>query len=509
LSEPRLSIGRFTARYLVASDHPDPSALAGRLDRAAASIGPYLSACLASLPASSPDAIWLLRKVEVELGVDAAAEPDAIAAAWSAAMARAVAGRLDTDAQGVAFFADRTAYLAAFLRDLAAGEAWSLWYYRAFDGLRALPIAAALRTAILADAGMGRAALLRLPPADAASVLNALSPLEARRVLTELAEKGECGVPSAGAVTAAWQEGTGFALAPGRLALAFYLSMARQEPAAAGSAAGGLALALAVLRGHVMAGAKDALAAIQQADIAGLYRAAGHGDGERLAALLQLPAATRFVLTDVGEAAPNADEAMPRYTPHGGLFLLLPHLPLLQADAFADQPDGAPHAAQLLRLLILGACAGEDAIVAVFLDPLWRDLFGIPPRFLLAGLKAWSGTAPNDAMRALEMPPDTIRDVLDVPLVSAVGPLSPVLMAAAKRVLDAFSQRLPGFGGSSPVYIRRNFLSCTASARFMPDGVQATLSRPPLHLVLSLAGMTRIRFDAPWLVRPIDIGLEA
>jgi hypothetical protein len=87
LSESRLSIGRFTARYLVASDHPDPSALAGRLDRAAASIGPYLSACLASLPASSPDAIWLLRKVEVELGVDAAAEPDAIAAAWSAAMA--------------------------------------------------------------------------------------------------------------------------------------------------------------------------------------------------------------------------------------------------------------------------------------------------------------------------------------------------------------------------------------------------------------------------------------
>jgi hypothetical protein len=505
LTGSRLTIGRFSARYLVAADHPDPGAMASRLDDAAAAVGQHLAARLGSLSASSPDAIWLLRRVEVELGLDAGSEPDAIAAAWSAAIARAVAGRLDTDAQGVVFFTDPTAYLTAFLRDLAAGEAWSLWYYRQFDGLRALPIAAALRTAILADTGLGRAALLQLAPMDCASVLNALTPLEAQRVLEGLTEPGPDATASTTAIIAAWRGEWGFGLVPERLALAFFLSLVRQEPGANGQAASAISVAMAVLRGYVVASARNVLGAIQQADMAVLYRAAGSHHGEALAALLPLPAATRLALTGTRDDAPDAAMAAPRYTPYGGPFLLLPHLLALTDDAGEDWPEDAPLPSQLLRLLVLGACMGEAAIIPIFLDPLWRDLFGIPGRFLLADLALGTSKVTKDVVHALvgrPAGPEVVVPGLAPPVASAC-------VAAADQVLAAFARRLPGFAGSSPEYLRRNFLSCTATAVFAPDAIRATLSRPPLHLVLSLAGMTRARFDLPWLGHTVDVEQES
>ena len=126
-------------------------------------------------------------RIELELTVDAGAEPELLRRTLARTLARAIARRLDRAADGVLFFPDRIGYLARFLADLAAGDAWHLWYYEAFAGLRVLPVAAALRTAILAEPERGLQALARLASAELARTLEALSPAEAERVLDGLA----------------------------------------------------------------------------------------------------------------------------------------------------------------------------------------------------------------------------------------------------------------------------------------------------------------------------------
>ena len=72
------------------------------------------------------------------------------------------------------FFPDRPAHLACFLADLAAGDAWRLWYPRGFAGLKMLPLPMALRPAVLAEPVRGLEALASLPPAELARILAAL-----------------------------------------------------------------------------------------------------------------------------------------------------------------------------------------------------------------------------------------------------------------------------------------------------------------------------------------------
>ena len=59
----------------------------------------------------------------------------------------------------VRHFPSRAAYLASFLADLAFGTARSQWYYQSFAGLNALPLSAALRTALCDDSRTGKQAL--------------------------------------------------------------------------------------------------------------------------------------------------------------------------------------------------------------------------------------------------------------------------------------------------------------------------------------------------------------
>src|SRR5581483_5535790 len=159
MTRSRLRIERLAAQYLIPRAHPDPAALGLQLDAAARALPGRLGAALAPHVDDGSHTVWLLREIAVDLTLDAAAGPDALAAQWGEAIARAALRRLDAGAHGVVMFADHAAYLAAFLADLAGGDAWSLWYYAGFDGLRALPVAAALRTALLADPIEGRGAL--------------------------------------------------------------------------------------------------------------------------------------------------------------------------------------------------------------------------------------------------------------------------------------------------------------------------------------------------------------
>jgi hypothetical protein len=489
MMQSRLTIGRLASRYFVTHDHPDPAAIAGRLDRAALGLPTHLASALAPLDTDAPDAVWLLRSIEVELTLNAGTDADTLAVAWARALARTLSTRLHADAGGLVRFPDRAAYLASFLRDLVEGDAWSLWYYQPFGGLRVLPLAAALRTALLADPAQGRRALLLQEPWQAVRTLSALGANEAARVLNGLDAPAGDSAPApatlAEAVLAAWREPASFGVCPNRLALGCWLTIVRHAPWSAGNGAKSQAQALGALRLAIVHGAGEAMAeSFCNGNLPGLYRAAGAAYAERLAPLLGLPQPVRRILIGPPERADAGAEAMPRDTPFGGLFLLLPQLDAVPAN---DPEPAAAGTANLLRFAVLAACAGDDAAASVFLDPVWRDLFGVPPRFLLSEFDDWA-TGLSGPAEAAES-----------------GPLAR-FAAASAAVLSGFAGTLPGFAASSPDYLRRNFLNCRARVTFAADAIEVELARPPLDLVLGITGMMRERLDLPWLdPRPIQL----
>lgn len=69
---------------------------------------------------------------------------------------------------------------------------------------------------------------------------------------------------------------------------------------------------------------------------------------------------------------------------------------------------------------------------------------------------------------------------------------------AARALLRKFSWRLPGFSQSGLHYVHRNFLDVDASVQNQPAQRIVRMGRPPLHVVLSLAGMTRQQYGLSW-----------
>lgn len=72
----------------------------------------------------------------------------------------------------------------------------------------------------------------------------------------------------------------------------------------------------------------------------------------------------------------------------------------------------------------------------------------------------------------------------------------------AARVLRRFAERLPGFAATSFAYLHANCLDIAADIEWQDERVLVHLQRPPLNLILNLAGANRgeRRFD--WLPGP-------
>lgn len=418
----RLQIRRFQLRCLLPAEHPAPERVRARLEEAAArDLSQTLSAALSAWFDGAGDGLWLIRRLDVALDVDAAADREALARRWAAQIARSLGATLQAgeDDENALWFPDRAAYLARFLADTAAGRAGDRWYYESFAGMRLLPTSAILRTAIRDLPSLGLAALLRLSPEDRARVLGALGAGDARRVLDTLAEAAPPGDP-ARCLEAAWHvlhasddDGSPGAGEEAREALRLYLG-ALQE-GGGGPPLRAAAMALLRLARWLRFGALSAgnalLAALAGGEMAALYVAAGAADAETLLPLLAAPAAW---LREVGEAllarrvgGPALEPATGtpperRHTPFGGLFLLLPVLDELPLDAatrrWPDAPDGTS-AAAVTRFLILVKCLGRPRAFRAFYDPLLRDLAGVPPSLSFAELAEWqAGLSP--ALRA-------------------------------------------------------------------------------------------------------------
>ncbi|HEY3127847.1 MAG TPA: hypothetical protein VGL91_00165 [Acidobacteriota bacterium] len=589
----RLQIRHFHVRYLVSRDHPAPERLRARLDEAVThSLTHTLSSILSRSFSDADTSVWLIRRLEIELDVNAAWERESLTRAWAQQVALTLHRILQDGADGenVRWFPNRAAYVARFLVEAAQGYAWNRWYYESFAGLRPLQTSVVLRTAICEQPAIGLAALHQLPLDELGKVLRALTAQDARRILDSFAAAGPAGeeLRSLQAARTAWEaaEWDPYDDADeARNALRLYLEASRDR-----TDVGGPHLKTAVLTVARVPPSRISHHAVEPDD---------------------LPAG-------------------PRDTVFGGTFFLLPvldELPLAEAtEGWPDLEEAASVA--LVRFILLVKCCGQARAHRVFYDPLLRDLMKIPPSIspivltrwhkgisaanqnaFLETLASWHHTRgsvtrerqilarvtgcgepvavlldgergiwlfargfqsrrPEPMHKALQswlsqddrketillsdpvfvellrsaLPDQKLMTLLeagarivgeeypqiaqilarldklpdDLSYLSLPGSfglarsLDLTLSIAAHGVMRSFAWRLPGFAGSNLPYLFSNFLNFSGSIEEEPERRVVRIGRPPLHLILSMNGMTRQTYRLSWLdERPLALFQEA
>lgn len=505
----RVVIRRLRLHGLAPRDHPSPSDLEHRLADAARALLP--AALAQAIGNRSEASVLRIRRLEVDITLDAATEPEA----FPALLARAIAAGLrraealataGSGADGIVCYATRAIYLAALLEALAERRAAQCWWLRDADGLRFLSPAAAIRTAVLADAVVGLEALSSLPPGRLASVLRALDTGEADRILDGLA---------ATATTNFDECVTAIATAAGELPaasspLALYLRAALR-PGVTGSALAATARIWVALE-HALDGQSGAAGTAMIGEIA----ASGHGDAGLLTQLAETAAGRLLEIagaaggTELPESARRAlagaavrhrdrsasakPEPAYAFTQFGGLLLLVPTLGMTEiAAAVAEWPDAAPDTASLIGYAALGMCAGRERFAEWLGDPLWRELFGLdvqaPASTITARLAAieardWATLALLGAPLGRQR---DARFLLAPRDLAGSRAAAHTLAMLARAASSRFARRLAGFGAASAPFLWANLLGVTAVLERRPRGWSARLSRPPLDVLLSLS----------------------
>lgn len=150
--------------------------------------GSALEELLAPLLDPADPSVWIIRRLALSAivdGDDAGQAARCFGLALRGALKRALHGE---EGQGIIRFADRAAYLARLLADVARGDGFDRWYHFRYAYLRPLPVAHALSQAIAANRDHALAALSVLESdGELAGVIAALEEAGAGRVLAMLA----------------------------------------------------------------------------------------------------------------------------------------------------------------------------------------------------------------------------------------------------------------------------------------------------------------------------------
>ncbi len=587
-----LNIHRLRSLYLVPSDHPAPDAIRSKLDNVARrKFGDAIASALSRALPDSTAGVWLIRSLTLNVDLNLDASEDRLAEIWARQAAVSVAMVLQDNAKAdqVLHFASSAAHLAHFLRDLADGSAWDKWYYRKFDGLRSLPLSAALRTAVCREPLIGLEALQQISDSAARRVFSVLTEHDAKWILNEIAggdlpeRQFSFEQINPQSVFRPVLDGEN------RAALHLYLRLSRQHPETAGAQLKTLVIALVCLTRCLQQ--PSLISALADGDAVALLQMLVPADAERLLPLLESP---REWLESLAQSAelPTASSVAAHETRHtaaGGVFLLLL---LLDAMPIAEATQHWPKLlgcapASLVRWIILMKCFGTAGAGQVFHDPLVRDLLGLAPQIDASSLKDWqrsltrkqlldfqsqiarwqfgnaietqhsisalvAGRKPQSLLccdrsrisllLALPNSPSSrkllletlsawpaVADSADTPESDenqlAGSPLAdadlqsllrdldflrlPVAFSgshrseltfsvAARALLRNFSGRLMGFSQSGLEYLFSNFLDFHASVQTESDQSTVRVGQPPLHVVLSLAGMNRQSYSLSW-----------
>jgi hypothetical protein len=466
------------------------SAVGDRITRAVRDHLPQaLRGALASWLDGSDESIWIVRRVDLDILTAPDTHPGDLASAMTRAMGRALAATIagDGDGANAIRFAHRAAYLAQFVADAAAAEAWGRWYYEPFGGLRLLAPSAVVRTALTQDPEQGWAALQSLDERRLARVVGCLTRSD-EDLIVDAFTRCAADATDHDAVLTGAKNGCARALNARVAAGRRLFAMTRAETAPSPQLAAAIAAMLA------------AVAAAATTTVPGEDRANPGRDSRDTTAPAVL---VRELLA--GEAAASGAARSSRsdgleFTRFGGLALLLRDLDALPwaewTRSWPESADGQP--ADLLKWLTLAVCSGPANAGEFAGEGVWKWLFGLSNDTSLERASAWLEQA-GAARRAELMGPAGAAAItaadrrwLTFPRRSRISAgWTAALAGAAGSVLRRFANRLPGFADSTSEHLWRNFLDMDATVEVEPDRVVVECGRPPLHLLLTITGMTR------------------
>ena len=498
-----LRIGELAVDLVIDRAAPDPAAVRRHCaDAVGHRLASALDATLGRWCDRDDPSIWLLRRVELDVATSTAFAPHELSLDVARSLAVTLGAVLVGDGDGLDSirFADAAALLARFLIDAANGDAWSRWYYRRFRGLRMLPVSVAVRTAVCDVPSRGLAALRGMQDCDLVRVLGALSAADAalvRATFSALPDADE--LPGcAERCLAAWPGCRGARLRDDQRALMLVVRASTEDRV--GRSLDETATTICEVGSRLAQHETPTFIARHGEAIFDDVRVATEVSAKMA---LWAPALRERALATLTPAPAIAaiGAGMGGATPFGGAFLLLSTLDeLMRAPTEAAARAGvADEAIALARLLVLGACLEPSATPDTFGDPWLRFACGVPGDCVIR--------TPAIALQRLAGT-DALLDALvaagaRVPRGELARFAKPAGRAArwqratrdvAYRVLRAFARRLPGFAESGCAYLRRNFLDVAAKVEIEPERVAVTVSRAPLHLVLSLTGITRATF---------------
>jgi len=428
-------------------------AIADSADRACREQVPsLLRASLSQWLDGEESSVWIVRRIDVSLAIGTQASSSDIASSVVKKLGQALAATLTADGDGVnaVRFSSRAAYLARFIADVASGTAWSRWYFVPFSGWRLLPASATIRSALVENPVEGLSALQSLDERELGRVVDCLAPTDERIVLA--------------AIASALPDGT-----------------RERERAVAGSDEA------AVVTSRINEARRRPLFEYVRSNAAAVTVRPG-ADNASTTSTNKLP-----------RVADDADACVE--TQFGGTALLLRDLDALPwlagTTGWPDAPAGMSQAA-LMKWLVSAMCQGRARTASALSDAAWRDLFAVPSDITMRDVACWLRSL-GDARRqqlAVAMEPLTLtrseRAWLGLPRTVGIGAnWSRTLASIARLAYRNFAQRLPGFAQSSPEYVWRNFLDFDAVISIEEERVVVYCGRPPLHLFLTLTGMTR------------------
>lgn len=516
-----LTIADFQANYHLPAGTPERASVQSRLDRIARR---RLLEEMAKALVPSPDdegAVYRIRNLRVDLWVDLLGMSDGeIASRWDRALVGAIVrALLRAPPSQMVRYDDHAHFVAAFLADLLAGQAWTRWVYDEFSPLRGLAvgqIAAQLlapRPALLVSVAQRLARdrwleplLHRLEPADVRLIwarglgFGTGSDAPVRGVVLE-----RILAALAGGVTL--EQGDGDAAA--RNALRIYLQAAIAQPSLIGDAAVGavsrhLALLYWVWTARPSPWLWEALAQGEidsPAALASMLDGLGQEATARdwlqvtlaqpsgrayLARLVPIAIPKEAVVNEV--VAPSEDARREQQRPHqiatnfAGLALLLPTIRDLGLHEHLSGEG-------LYQVLL--AAVGSDYQPLAWSDAAPGWLAGVPRQELESARGAevawpdialWDETdMPHQACEAADRSGTSPGD------------------AFARLVLRRFARGLRGFAESSAAYLAEQFINLPGHLLIDGEKIEAHLSRAPLGIVLQMAGQDGDRGPIPWL----------
>jgi hypothetical protein len=434
--------------------------------------------------------VWVIPRLDVSFDVNAAWDEEQLARCWAAELARTLARLLAApDDRRAVRFASRAEFVAAFLAALPDGAAWGSDRFHDFAGLETLPASAVIRTVLLDETEPGLDALAALTPSAARRVLTAIAPADVAIVIARLL--GTAARPIArGALARAvdmWtaDRAESFDLTAEQRVLwllARMLASCADIDAVAAAPAAAAIVALdavhAAASGHdwrrEIVTIRDGCVADVAVPIAPALRAS-LGAWSSHPELLQVAIA---ILAGGSHGSMSSDLAVEhRTTAFGCVFWLLPLLDGMPAERWTLRPN-------VFRLAAFAACCPPELRGDAVRDALLRDLFGL---------------APQDEVDAAGVSPDVVETWMreDGHPAFAIAPDRAFLGSgtsitlAAHAVFRQFAWKLAGFGAASPRHLWTNCLDVPARVALHHDRIVATMARPPLNIVIQLAGLAR------------------